>query len=74
MFDITFKNPQTTTYVVINNDPWFRANDVATILGYTNARTTLIYHVDDEDKKTLGELACNESLHPNGDDNSFFMI
>ena len=40
----------------MNNETWFRANDVATLLGYTNTGKALIDHVDDEDKKKLGEF------------------
>lgn len=31
-------------------EPWFVGNDVATALGYTNARNAVPAHVDDEDK------------------------
>lgn len=36
--------------LTINNEPYFVAKDVATILGYSNSRKALIDHVDDEDK------------------------
>lgn len=36
--------------LVVNNEPWFVAKDVATILGYSNPRKAIIDHVDDEDK------------------------
>jgi anti-repressor protein len=36
--------------VVIENEPWFVAKDVALALGYTNPRDAVINHVFDEDK------------------------
>ncbi|MEI4393545.1 ORF6C domain-containing protein [Streptococcus anginosus] len=39
--------------VTINEEPWFVANDVAIVLGYSNQRDALSKHVDDEDKITL---------------------
>lgn len=35
---------------VIDNEPWFVGKDVATALGYSNARDALSKRVDDEDK------------------------
>lgn len=39
--------------VTIDNEPWFVANDVANVLGYSNQRDALSKHVDGEDKITL---------------------
>lgn len=36
--------------VVIDNEPWFVAKDVASTLGYTNPRDAVINHVFDDDK------------------------
>ena len=36
--------------VLIDDEPWFVAKDVADILGYSNSRKALSDHVDDEDK------------------------
>lgn len=36
--------------VVIENEPWFVAKDVALALGYTNPRDAVINHVFDDDK------------------------
>lgn len=36
--------------VIIDNEPWFVANDVARSLGYVNPRDALLKHVDGEDK------------------------
>ncbi len=38
--------------VVINDEPWFIAKDVAEILGYEAPRNAIATHVDDEDKLT----------------------
>lgn len=45
-----FENQKVRT-MVIDEEPYFVGKDVATILGYSNSRKTLIDHVDDEDKK-----------------------
>lgn len=39
--------------VIVDNEPWFVANDVANVLGYSNQRDALSKHVDGEDKITL---------------------
>lgn len=39
--------------VTVDNEPWFVANDVANVLGYSNQRDALSKHVDGEDKITL---------------------
>ena len=39
--------------MVINNEPWFVAKDVASVLGYLNPQKAIRDHVDDEDR--LGE-------------------
>lgn len=36
--------------VMINNEPWFMAKDVAVVLGYKNGRDALAKHVDNEDR------------------------
>lgn len=47
-----FNNPEFGAIRTIEKDgePWFIGNDVATALGYTNARNAVPAHVDDEDK------------------------
>lgn len=47
-----FKGQEVRT-VAINEEPWFVANDVAIVLGYSNQRDALSKHVDNEDKITL---------------------
>jgi len=39
-----------------NGEPWFRANEVAKILGYTCPRYAIRDHMDDEYKKKLEDL------------------
>lgn len=36
--------------VMIDNEPWFMAKDVAVVLGYKNGRDALAKHVDNEDR------------------------
>lgn len=38
---------------VIDGQPWFIGNEVASMLGYSNTRQALADHVDDEDKNTV---------------------
>ena len=47
-----FNSPEFGAIRTIEKDgePWFIGNDVATALGYTNARNAVPAHVDDEDK------------------------
>ena len=56
MNDVTiFNNPEfgRIRTTEINGEPWFIANDVATVLGYNNPRDALKKHVDDEDRATV---------------------
>lgn len=36
--------------VIVNDEPYFVGNDIATVLGYKNTRDALSKHVDEEDK------------------------
>ena len=45
------------TTILIDNEPWFIAKEVATLLGYENTEKTIRTHVDEEDQKML---SCNE--------------
>ena len=47
---------------MVDGVPWFRGDDATTILGYTNTRTTVLYHVKPYDNKKLEELRENESF------------
>ena len=42
-----------------DDDVWFRAKTVSSILGYSNKRKAIIKHVDEEDKCSLNELKKN---------------
>ena len=46
----------TLNAVMVNETPWFRGNDVASALGYTNPHQALLAHVDDDDRAKLGDL------------------
>ena len=52
------------TIIKKDDDIWFRAKTVASILKYSNQRKAIIDHVDSEDKLTLNEIKfrSNESL------------
>ena len=45
------------TTILIDNEPWFIAKEVATLLGYENTEKTIRTHVDEEDQRML---SCNE--------------
>ena len=46
-----FKNNEfSIKSLVIDNEPWFVGNEVAMMLGYSNARNAVPKHVDEEDK------------------------
>ena len=46
----------------VNGDPWFKAKDVATALGYTNSVKAVGDHVHPDDKKYWKEFNHKESL------------
>ena len=69
-----FKYETTELSVIRYNDEiWFKAVVVATILKYTNQCKAIRDHVDPEDKKKLSELMSrskpNESFHLKGSEN-----
>lgn len=47
-----FEGQQVRT-VMVNDEPYFVGNDVATILGYQRAGDALKQHIDPDDRKTL---------------------
>ena len=53
----TFQN---STYkiecVFVDDNPWFRGKDVATVLGYANTTKAITNNVDEDDKKKMEEL------------------
>ena len=49
-------NNNAVACIVINGDPWFKAREVATILGYTNTKKAISDHVDDEDKQRREDM------------------
>jgi len=44
-------------YVLHMGEPWFRAKEIAQVLGYTNTNKAIIDHVDTEDKQVLQQIA-----------------
>lgn len=52
------------TILNINNEPYFKGKDIATILGYKNTKVALIKHVDEEDKKTMKNLKGSQIVTP----------
>ena len=49
-------------YIMVDGAPYFKGKEIATILGYTNTKKAIIDHVDEDDKKKLGDLRGNISL------------
>ena len=49
-------NNKTIACIVVNGSPWFKAREVATILGYTNTTQAIIKNVDNDDKLTYGKI------------------
>lgn len=47
---------QQIKYVTVNEEIFFKAKDIATILGYVNTKKAIRDHVDDEDKKNTAEI------------------
>ena len=44
--------------VVVDGSPWFKAEDVVTILGYSDKKQAVQINVDTEDKQQLKSLVC----------------
>ena len=43
-------------YIIVNNFPYFKGKDIATILGYVDTKQAIRVNVDDDDKQKLEEL------------------
>lgn len=43
-------------HILIDDEPWFKAKQVADILDYANTRQAIQAHVDEEDKKPLNAI------------------
>ena len=54
----------TINAIMVDDTPWFRANDIAIALGYANTRQTIITHVDAEDRATLEDLGSLSNILP----------
>jgi len=42
--------------LIVDDTPWFKGKEVATILGYTNTKQAILKNVDEDDKLKLDEL------------------
>ncbi|MFM7978813.1 MAG: Bro-N domain-containing protein [Candidatus Fonsibacter sp.] len=42
--------------MVVNNNPWFKAKEVATIIGYANTKQAIITNVESDDKQTYYKI------------------
>ena len=57
-------NNNAVACIIANGNPWFKAIEVATILGYANTKQAIIKNVDDDDKQTYEQLL--ETMQDNG--------
>ena len=48
-------NNNAVACIIANGNPWFKAREVATIIGYVNTKQAIIKNVDD-DKQTYAQL------------------
>ena len=48
------------TTILIDNEPWFIAKEVANILGYKNTKDAINNHVDEQDQIMLSCSECKE--------------
>ena len=55
LLQFKFKN-HTIAYAIVDGNPWFKAKEVAAVLGYTNTMKAIIDHVDAEDKQRMDAL------------------
>ncbi|MFM7979538.1 MAG: Bro-N domain-containing protein, partial [Candidatus Fonsibacter sp.] len=55
LLTFNFKS-NTIAYTIVDGNPWFKAKEVASVLGYTNTMKAIIDHVDAEDKQSMDEL------------------
>ena len=54
----------TMNAIMVDDMPWFRANDIAIALGYANTRQAIITHVDAEDRAKLEDLGSLSNILP----------
>jgi len=65
----TFSNPEfgSITTIMIDNEPWFIGNEVASLLGYENQSRDVSRHVDNDDRILLDfSKYQNGTLNPSG--------
>ena len=63
LVDLTFNNKK-VHYIIIQGHPWFKGNDIASILGYTRPRKAIMDHVPDKYKNTLQDLIADARGSP----------
>ena len=51
-----FNDKHDVHFLVVLNEPWFRAKDVATLLDYKDTNQAIRVNVDDDDRRKLEEL------------------
>ena len=49
-------------YVMVDGAPWFKAKEVAKLLGYSNTAEAIREHVRDKHRQKMGELVKSETL------------
>ena len=49
-------NNKTIACVVGGGNPWFKAREVATVLGYATTKQAIIKNIDSDDKQTYEQL------------------
>ena len=43
-------------HIIVNDNPWLKARELATSLGYANTKQAIIKNVDEDDKQTYAQL------------------
>ena len=72
----TFNNKK-VNYIIIQGHPWFKGNDIASILGYTRPRKAIMDHVPDKYNNTLQDLIADARGSPTAvllDDNHILHV
>jgi prophage antirepressor-like protein len=55
-------------YLLFDSEPWFKGKVVANALGYSDTDQALRKHVENDDKKKLGELRAVSRTGSDGED------
>lgn len=57
-------NDAQITILNIDNEPWFKGKDIATVLGYVNTNKSIRMHVDEEDQKKYANFGAAQNITP----------